>query len=321
MAQMPRGKPRSVPDPAGELYDTMLRQERVKRERAEVATANSLPSLNAETFSRSRTLESLRRQPPRVDPTVTIGGQSYREVDNGRANVLVPADDPLVSPAEREERRLALERASFMADHPLAGAAYGIAALTNASPRARNAALIAGGFADSAMLAAAPLGARSSGAVRPPSRQPAWPTWRRPDIRYGELNGNGQATGVTATLTTPMLGFGTKANQRLIPPGWQGNGNDHNEARGHLLGNQLGGTGGDPRNIVTLTQLGANTPQMSSFERDTRRRVRAGEVVEYLARPLYNEVTLPPSAILLTAHGSRGAPSARLVHNPAGRRK
>jgi hypothetical protein len=30
---------------------------------------------------------------------------------------------------------------------------------------------------------------------------------------------------------------------------------------------------------------------------------------------------LPPSAILLTAHGSRGVPSASLIRNPAGRRK
>jgi hypothetical protein len=39
MAQMPRGKPRSVPDPAGEQYDEMIRQERLKRERAEAAAA------------------------------------------------------------------------------------------------------------------------------------------------------------------------------------------------------------------------------------------------------------------------------------------
>lgn len=299
----------------------MLREERLKRERAEVVAANSPPSLNPEAFSHSPVLESLRRQAPRVSPTVTIGGRTYREVDNGRACGVVPADDPLVSPAEREERRHALERVSFMADHPLAGAAYGITALTNSSSRVRGEALIAGALADSTMLGAAPLGGWVSGAMRPSPRQPAWPTWRRPDIRYGELSGNGQATSVTATLTTPALGFGTKANRRLIPPGWQGNGNDHNEARGHLLGNQLGGSGDDLRNIVTLTHRGANTPQMLNFENDARRRVRAGEVIEYLAQPLYNEGTLPPSAILLTARGSRDAQSARLIQNPAGRRR
>lgn len=39
MAQMPKGEPRSVPDPAGERYDEMIRQERLKRERAEAAVA------------------------------------------------------------------------------------------------------------------------------------------------------------------------------------------------------------------------------------------------------------------------------------------
>jgi len=37
MARMPLGQPRSVPDPEGEAYDEMLRQERLKRDRAEQA--------------------------------------------------------------------------------------------------------------------------------------------------------------------------------------------------------------------------------------------------------------------------------------------
>lgn len=37
MAQMPKGGPRSVPDPAGERYDEMNTQDRLKRERAEAA--------------------------------------------------------------------------------------------------------------------------------------------------------------------------------------------------------------------------------------------------------------------------------------------
>jgi hypothetical protein len=75
------------------------------------------------------------------------------------------------------------------------------------------------------------------------------------------------------------------------------------------------------RNFVTQTQQGSNTPQMRDFEGGVARRVRAGEVVEYSAAPLYAPGVLPPSAILLTAHGSRGAPSAQLIPNPAGRRK
>src|SRR3954453_21627839 len=105
-----------------------------------------------------------------------------------------------------------------------------------------------------------------------------------------------------------MLGTGKVASRRLAPPGWQGNGNLYNEARGHLLAKSLGGAGGlDGRNFVTLTHRGANSPQMSNFEQGVARSVRAGKVVEYAAKPLYDDGVLPPSAILLTAHAAGGA--------------
>ena len=39
MARMPQGQPRPVPDPDGDRYDEMLRQERLRRARAEAAEA------------------------------------------------------------------------------------------------------------------------------------------------------------------------------------------------------------------------------------------------------------------------------------------
>jgi hypothetical protein len=42
MAYMPRGEPRSVPDPDGELYDEMIRQERQRAEAAEARKTNSV---------------------------------------------------------------------------------------------------------------------------------------------------------------------------------------------------------------------------------------------------------------------------------------
>ena len=48
---------------------------------------------------------------------------------------------------------------------------------------------------------------------------------------------------------------------------------------------------------------------------------RTGEVVEYSATSLYDRGVLPPSRILLTAFGSRSGPSARIVENPAGKRR
>jgi hypothetical protein len=85
----------------------------------------------------------------------------------------------------------------------------------------------------------------------------------------------------------------------------------------HLLARQLGGLG-QPWNIVTMTDQGANRPQMSSFEAEIARRVRAGEIIDYSATPLYAAGALPPSAKLLTALGPREPPAARLIRNPAG---
>lgn len=320
MAQMPRGAPRSVPDPAGEDYDAMIRREQRKRERAESAAARSPLSFDTTPFAPSDRLDAIRRA-PRSDSTVMVGGRTYREIDNGRANVLVPVIDSLHSPAERAEQRRNIERAFFMANNPLAGGAYGIASLANASTQAREIALMAGGALDAAMLGAAPRGVPIRSPQTAPRNQPLPPTFQRLPIRYADLNSEGQATGVTATLTAPLLGTGSKAYWRLKPPGWQGDGRTFKEDRGHLLGSQLGGTGQDMRNLVTQTHKPANTPHMSTFEDGIARRVRAGEVVEYAAKPLYQPGGLPPSTIVLTAHGSRGAPVGLVVENPAGRRR
>lgn len=315
MAQMPRGKPRSVPDPAGDQYDEMIRYERARMERADAAAVRpaSFPAFQL----RDQFLEGLRNAPYSPGATGRIGGQSYREVDNGVANVLIPIDR--FSPAEREEQRRAVERVTLMADYPVAGAAYGVATMVNAPPKARDQALVAGGLVNAGLFGVAPRAGQVAELPPPTRPRPEPPPWRRPDIRPRALNSSGQATGVAATLTAPLLGTGTRATGR--PPGWRGNGNVFNEARGHLQARSLGGSGSDPRNRVTQTHIGSNTPQMSSFEAAVARRVRDGEVIEYSATPLYEPGVLPPSHILLTAIGSRGAPTARVIRNPAGRRQ
>ncbi|MGH6965912.1 MAG: DNA/RNA non-specific endonuclease [Phenylobacterium sp.] len=177
---------------------------------------------------------------------------------------------------------------------------------------------MAGGAVDTVLFGAAPRGVSIRGRPTRVRGQPEIPN-PRPPIRYGELNGKKQATGATATITASMIGAGTRADWRQTPPGWQGNGRTYNEARGHLIAKLLGGLGGEPRNLVTLTHRGANAPQMSNFEREAARRARSGEVIEYSSLPLYGGRALPPEAVLLTALGSRGAPSAALIRNPAGR--
>jgi hypothetical protein len=320
MAQMPRGEPHSVPDPDGDRYDEKMRRERSARQRSQTIGSNTT-ALRPALFPGVEPITEVVKRTPRSLSTSTIGGQTYRVVDRGGACVLVPIDDPSVSPAELAENKRAVERILFMEDNTLGGSAYGIASFLNASPKARDQALVFGGLAGTAMLGAAPRAAPSRGRAQPWRARGESPSQQRENIRARELNSDGQAQGVAATLTTPMLGTGTRANGRRKPPGWSGNGDKFNEARGHLLGRQLGGSGNDMRNLVTLTHIGANTPQMSDFEHKVAGRVRAGEVVEYTSTPLYGPGALPPSHVLLTATGSRGTPTAALIRNPAGQRR
>lgn len=261
-------------------------------------------------------VDSIRRAPRRSD-TVIIGQQAYREVDNGRANVLVPVDDPL-----RAAQREGIVRALFMAEHPLGTVAYGAATIAGAPQRTRGAALFAGGLVDDVATGRASRSGPVRRAIAAPRARVAQPTLERDPIRLGELNAKGQATNLGATLTRPMLGTGSRTNPQIRPPGFISGEFPYFDARGHLLGRQLGGSGDDPRNLVTLSQRGANSPQMLAFENAVAARVRSGEVVEYAVKPLYREGAPPPSALLLTAHGSRGGPpTARLINNPAGRRR
>jgi hypothetical protein len=292
----------------------MIRRERLKRQRREMVEVNASTVSDVWPFAPDPRLEALR-QPSRLTPTVTVGGQRYKEVDNGQAGVLVPAEDPVLFGRQRE----AFQLADTMAKSPLAGMAFGLASLLGNSPAAREKALAAGAATDSIIQSLAPFGARPVGRMSAaPTQAPAAPKWRDP-VRLQNLNAQGQATGVDAIVTKSMLGTGTKAYWRLTPPGWQGESDEFNEARGHLLARELGGTGKDPRNLVTLTQNPANNPQMSGFERDIANRVRAGEVIDYRAVPMYDKGVLPPAGILVTATGLRGAPTAQIIPNPAGR--
>lgn len=299
MAKMPKGQPRSVPDPLAEQYAKMI--EDASRE------GFSGPDRRLD-FSDA----------PRGDGSlVKIGDNWYRSMDNGQAQVLVPVANPLFSPAELAQQQQGIRQALLDASYPIAGAASGVAALAGASPAARDLARMLGAAVDTTLSLGA---ARRPPAPRAVRAEVVPPPQVRPSARYGELNAKGQAGGMNATLASPMLGTGTRANRRLTPPGWSGHGTNYNEGRGHLLAAGLGGSGRDMRNIVTLTQNPTNTPWMQDFERAVARRVQDGEVVEYSATPLYGDA-LRPSALLLTAHGSKNGTSAKVVSNTARRRK
>ncbi|BAU27216.1 uncharacterized protein DUF4280 [Aneurinibacillus soli] len=126
-------------------------------------------------------------------------------------------------------------------------------------------------------------------------------------IIFGELDHLGRPTGVTATITKDMIGTGSKASQSIKPPGFLGGGpGSPGHARGHLLGNQLGGTGKDTRNLVTLYQNPVNSPVMRDFESSVRAAVEKGGVVRYQSIPVYEGNNLVPTGVTLKARGTDG---------------
>lgn len=283
------------------------------------ASLGQRPSASIGLFpSRAESVREALKRAPRLSPTVSIGGRSYREFDNGQANVLVPASDASVTSAELLRNRQAAVRSLFLANNTLAGVGYGLAALAGASPGVRNQALAVGAAADGLLSGAM---ARNAPVRRPNVLPPEMPGARLglPAIRYRERTALGQASGVHATIRKEMLGTGTRI--RWNPPGWSGNGKDYNESRAHLHGKQLGGQGRDRENGVTLAQNGANNPQMSTFENGVARQVRGGGVVEYSSTPFYEKGVLARTAILVTARGSDGWSRSRFIRNPAARRK
>src|SRR5262245_39655173 len=139
------------------------------------------------------------------------------------------------------------------------------------------------------------------------------------EINYGALDDLGRPTGVTATITEDMIGTGTPANPSIIPPGWSGNGTLFNEARAHLYGAQLGGSGDVVENLVTLQHIPVNTPFMKGFESLVRRTVVGGQAVNYSSTPMYNGANLVPRGITLIGTGSGGFTLRVTILNPIGR--
>lgn len=142
------------------------------------------------------------------------------------------------------------------------------------------------------------------------------------NITYGELDDLGRPTGISATITKDMIKTGSPANSSIKPPGFEGGGKDSpGHARGHLLGNQLGGSGDDPRNLVTLFQNPANHPAMSILEGQVRDAVESGQTVIYTATPIYQGDNLVPSGITISAKGSGGFNLSVTVINRKSRKR
>lgn len=68
-----------------------------------------------------------------------------------------------------------------------------------------------------------------------------------------------------AILTSTNMTGGSGPDSSIYPPGFVTGLCPHHHQRGHLIGKQLGGSGRDPRNLVTLTE-GSNHPFMYEYE-------------------------------------------------------
>jgi hypothetical protein len=136
----------------------------------------------------------------------------------------------------------------------------------------------------------------------PLRRPPAPPS--RAGTAVNELDELGRSTGAAATITRETLRTGTKASPGVEVAGYGGRAAGH--AKGHLIARLLGGSGDDARNLTTLYQNPANTPVMSSFERQIAQAVERGQTVRYQVTPIYRGSELVPRAVTLSARGSRG---------------
>lgn len=163
-------------------------------------------------------------------------------------------------------------------------------------------------------------------------------------VNYGNLDSFGRSTGIFAYVTEGMIGRGTSANNQIYPSGFgqlyspnnrpQGaqNSSTYNPlaaglgnttvsrtgndvaARGHLLGNQLGGSGDLPSNLVTLYQRDVNHPLMERIESEVRTVVENGipsqgilrQNVSYRVTPVYEGTSLVPRWLRIEAVGDAG---------------
>ncbi|MEU6882888.1 DNA/RNA non-specific endonuclease [Streptomyces sp. NPDC046712] len=86
------------------------------------------------------------------------------------------------------------------------------------------------------------------------------------------------------------------------------NGNDHNQAGGHMLARRLGGSGDTLDNLFTITQNPTNSPEMRDWERDTYNAVKKEGAVTYSVYLEYTDDKKDsiPKYIQLEAYDRKG---------------
>lgn len=116
-------------------------------------------------------------------------------------------------------------------------------------------------------------------------------------IKYGELDQIGRVTTANAVLTKEMYDTGTKAEYNIKPTGFISGNAPYNHSRGHLIGKQLGGSGTDRRNLMTIYQYPVNSPDMTNYENAIRRSLLDGDKVRYRVTPIFEGDDLLPAYV------------------------
>lgn len=116
-------------------------------------------------------------------------------------------------------------------------------------------------------------------------------------ITYGDYDKYGRPTQANALIKPDMINTGTSARQEIKPPGFISGLDPHNHSRGHLIGRQMGGSGDDPKNLVTLYQNPVNTPFMTKYENMVRKAADNGETIRYQVTPVYDKDEPMPIAV------------------------
>ncbi|WP_103959546.1 DNA/RNA non-specific endonuclease [Nonomuraea solani] len=135
----------------------------------------------------------------------------------------------------------------------------------------------------------------------------------RPFKQYLPLDSAGRTTQARAQFCSAAdLKGGSKALKSIHPSGWPTgpNGEFINPgnafSRGHLIANQLGGNGRDPRNLFTIYQR-MNNSAMKRYEYAVKNAVQKNhEQVYYEVRPVYLGHSRRPSGIYMYARGNKG---------------
>lgn len=117
------------------------------------------------------------------------------------------------------------------------------------------------------------------------------------------VNGQMRPMGAEAVIVASDLGIGTPAS-RYRPAGFEGGAHPFHHDRGHLIARDLGGSGTDPRNLVTITG-GSNHPTMFSTEQQVKALVLEGRAVRVRVEPQYAGDDQVPHTIKYEAFDAR----------------